>query len=85
MKLKLDGYFLGPMLYHPIFLKKIRVTFESRTLIWVPLLLTITVNEKRVFFLVFFVLFFDVYSVTLYGIKLQRIGRYGNALNKSLY
>ena len=45
MKLKLDGYFLGPMLHYLIFfLKKIRVALESRTLIWVPVLLTITVK-----------------------------------------
>ena len=41
MKLKLGGYFLGPMLHDPIFLKKIRVALESRILIWVPHLLTI--------------------------------------------
>ena len=35
------------MLHHPIFLKKIRVALESRTLIWVPDLLTITVNIKN--------------------------------------
>ena len=56
MKLKLDDYFLGPisMLHDPIyfillfflifFLKKIRVALKSRTLIWVPPLLTITVK-----------------------------------------
>ena len=43
MTLKLDGYFLGPMLHHPIFfLKKIRVTLESRTFISVPVLVTFT-------------------------------------------
>ena len=44
MKLKVGGYFLGPMLHHPIFLKKVRVAFESPTLIWVPVLLTVTVE-----------------------------------------
>ena len=44
MKLKLDGYILGPMLHHPIFKKKIRVALESRTLIWVPLLQAMTLN-----------------------------------------
>ena len=66
MKLKLDGYFLDPMLYHSIFLKKIRFTFESRTLIWVPLLLTITFNEKRVFFFFFF--FFFLTYILYYGL-----------------
>ena len=47
MKLKLGGYFLGPMLHHPIFFfKKIRVALESRTLIWAPLLQAMTLNNN---------------------------------------
>ena len=34
------------MLHHPIFLKKIRVALESRTLIWVPLLQAMTLKDK---------------------------------------
>ena len=46
MKLKLDGYFVGPMLHHPIFfLKRIRVALESRTLISVPVLVTFTLKN----------------------------------------
>ena len=45
MKLKLGGYFLGLMLHHPIFLKKIHVALESRTLIWVPLLQAKTLKQ----------------------------------------
>ena len=48
MKLKLDGYILGPMLRYPIFFKKkIRVALESRTLIWVPLLQAMTLKLKQ--------------------------------------
>ena len=48
MKLKLDGYFWGLMLRHHLKKKKkkIRVALESRTLIWVPLLQAMTLNQK---------------------------------------
>ena len=50
MKLKLGGYFLGPMLHHLFFLKKIRVTLESQTLIWVPLLQAMTLKYRKILF-----------------------------------
>ena len=49
MKLKLDGYFLGPMLHHPIFLKrKSHVARESRTLISVPVVVTFILKHKNI-------------------------------------
>ena len=50
MKLKLGGFFWARCCIILIFLKKIRVALESRTLIWVPLLQAMTVNVKREFF-----------------------------------
>ena len=49
MKLKLDGYILGPMLCHPIFFKRKSVSHlnhePSFGAIWVPLLQAMTLNN----------------------------------------
>ena len=90
MKLKLDGYFLGPMLHQLFFFfffffKKILVALESRILIWVPLLQAMTLKTMDI-------MFFYLYTLPLcnFGIALSHaicviVKYFGELLSKTIW